>query len=192
MPKRNPLSKKRPTFASETNKNRKVMKKNLHGVIIALLTLCSLAITSCDTEIDNTSGVSDSFQSKIANTRWQLSEVFNSNNVWVTPALAAEIDITDLRFGSDNKYEMVIKNFYGNQTVHTFRGHFNVDHKNITFTGDPYSGIIISLGIHSLDNKQMEGVIMLMGDPQAQYSSDGNRVTYTQSQKAFTIRLQRK
>ena len=64
--------------------------------------------------------------------------------------------------------------------------------QNITFTGDPYSGIIISLGIHSLDNKQLEGVIMLMGDPQAQYSPDGNRVTYTQSQKSFTIRLQRK
>ena len=176
------------------NRNKKdyIMKKYFHILALAILTVGSLTLTSCDIEFDNTSVTSNEYNTKLANTRWQLTEVFNSNNVWVKPELCPSFNITDLRFGGKDTYEMVVRNLHGNQGLTTYRGHFTVNGKNISFTAEPVDGISFFLNINSLDGQRLEGVLTLMGDIQSLYAPNGNAVTYHRDTKSYVIRLQRK
>ena len=168
------------------------MKKSFHILALAILTVGCPTLTSCDTEFNNTSVTSNDYSTKLTNTRWQLTEVFNSNNVWVKPELCPSFNITDLRFGGKDTYEMVVRNLHGNQELTTFRGHFTVNSKNISFTAEPVDGISFFLDINSLDGQRLEGVLTLMGDVQSLYAPDGNAVTYHRDTKSYVIRLQRK
>ena len=168
------------------------MKKYFHILALAILTVGSLTLTSCDTEFDNTSVTSNEYNTKLANTRWQLTEVFNCNNVWVKPDLCPSFNITDLRFGGKDTYEMVVQNLHGNQSLTTFRGHFSMNSKNISFTAEPTIGISFFLNINSLDDQRLEGVLTLMSDEQMLYDPDGNAVTSHRETKSYTIRLRRK
>lgn len=53
-----------------------------------------MALTSCDAEFSNdVNGSPEEYHAKIANTHWQLAEVMNQNNEWVSPEFYAGFDI---------------------------------------------------------------------------------------------------
>lgn len=129
-------------------------------MLTAILTICgTLTLTSCDSDNSDSSG-SDEYRTKIANTRWQLSEVLY-NNVWQKAETFSEFGIQDLRFGSDGRYEMKFYNYDGHQGTSTFKGAFSFDHRTINFNDDLLLGIIFSIDIVTLDNDFMEGMLTI-------------------------------
>ena len=56
------------------------MKKSFIRMLAAILT-CGLMMAACGVEVSNSGGNStDEMHAKIANARWQMTEVLNQNN----------------------------------------------------------------------------------------------------------------
>ena len=151
--------------------------------------LSGIMLTSCD--VDNSDSGSEENRKMIVNTRWQLTEVLDKNNVWQPKNLFFDLDIPYLQFYANNRYEISIYNFDGHKGTNTFRGGFNWDINTINFTGDPYSGIIISLSIHYMNSDQLEGLLTLWGEEDVTDHPYVNGVSFTPNSKQYTLRMKR-
>ena len=71
--------------------------------ILTLAVLCALALMSCDVEFSHgDNNTDDEYRGKIADTRWQLSEVLY-NGMWQQPLFYNMFDIPQLDFSDEDR-----------------------------------------------------------------------------------------
>ena len=163
------------------------MKKSSIRMLAAILT-CGLMMAACGVEVSNSGGTStDEMHAKIANTRWQMTEVLNQNNEWVAPDFYTGVDIRELSFGYDKKYFMRICKSADRQNVTLINGYYDIDRDAISMTDDNYQGIAYNLKITSLSGNTLEGQFTDWGVEQQSYSGGAT----THDVRHYTIRLKR-
>ena len=162
----------------------KIMKKIL---MMAAILICGLVMAGCSSSSDDDTTTNE-MHAKIANTRWQMTEVLNQNNEWVDPAFYTGVDIRELSFGSDNKYFMRICKSADMQNVTLINGYYDVGRDAINMTDDCYQGIAYNLKITNLSGNTLEGLFTDWGVEQQAYASNG---TTSNNVRHYTIRLKR-
>lgn len=154
-----------------------------------ILAFCCLAMTSCD--IDNDSAGTDDNYSKIAGTRWQLSEVLNENHVWVKDDLYPDLRIPDLRFGTDRNFEIRVYSSFRYSDINTMRGTYSISYSTISFVQNGFPGVFLELSISSLSDNVLEGVFTIWGDDEHTYDPKTGMETIKADHRSYTVRLKR-
>lgn len=154
-----------------------------------LLSFCCLAMTSC--EINNDSAGTEDNYAKIAGTRWQLSEVFNENNVWVKDDLYPDLRIPDLRFGTDRDFEIKVYSPFGYSDINAMRGSYSISYNTISFVQNGFLGVFLELRITSLNDSVLEGVFTIWGDDEHTYDPQTGMETIRADHRSYTVRLKR-
>ena len=146
------------------------MRKTMIMAVIALMALISCSVDNDDVKTDN-------YRSLIANTHWQLSEILDPNNRWMSPVDYPMLDIPELWYGAENSYNMKIAEGENHSYASSVSGYYSFDNGSINMTDDRYQGIAYSLKIQSLDEQLLEGVLTFWRET---------------TPKFYTIRLKRK
>lgn len=159
--------------------------QRLHSII--LISICSLMLTAC--EIDNTDKT-DEYYTTIKETHWQLSETYIDHE-WQTPAVYDELDIKDLWFHGDKKYQISIFNYDGNRANNTMQGDYKIESDAIYFFTSNSYGTLFSLYLSNIDKTQLEGTFTIYDEQTATHNTDGS-ISYSQNTRSYKIRLKRK
>lgn len=138
-------------------KNQALWKGIQKVTVIAIMAMVTLL--SCDA--DNSNTTSEDYRSRITNTSWQLSEVMNQNNQWLTPSVGSGLDIPELRFGSDNSFRMRTNTEDGYRGSVT--GFYGISDGTINLTAKGFSGIAFSLRIITFAGNIIEGLFTIWG-----------------------------
>ncbi|MBR2113733.1 MAG: hypothetical protein IJ929_03565 [Prevotella sp.] len=154
---------------------------------IILISICSLMLTAC--EVDNSENGTD-YLALLKETHWQLSETYVDHE-WQTPAVYDELDIKDLWFYGDKKYQISIFNFDGNRGNNTIQGSFKIESNTINFFTNNIYGTLFSIYISSIDKNQLEGVLTIYEEQTATPNTDGS-TSFSQKSRTYTIRMKRK
>ena len=144
------------------------MKRYFIWMIAAILTLCgTMTLTSCGVEINNDEhGNPEEYQAQIANTRWELKEVMNHNNEWVSPEFFEGLDIPELSFRYNNSYVMRIATHADRTDVTIINGTYSIDsYFSITMTDVNYQGIAYTLKVIYLNGNTLEGEFSIGKNP---------------------------
>lgn len=155
------------------------MKKKFLYLLAAYLILCiAMALTSCDAEFSNdVNGSPEEYHAKIANTHWQLAEVMNQNNEWVSPEFYAGFDIPDLSFGYSNSYFMKICTHEDRADFTNINGTYSIDkYFSITMTDDNYQGIAYTFKVTNLKDNILEGDFLDWRHEQRHYTVRMKRI----------------
>ena len=161
--------------------------KLLQRLSIILISVCSLMLTAC--EVDNSENGTD-YLALLKETHWQLSQTYVDHE-WQTPAVYDELDIKDLWFNGDDRYQISIFNFDGNRGDNTIQGTFKIESNTVNFFTNDIYGTLFSLYISSIDKNQLEGVLTIYEEQTATPNGDGS-ISFSQKSKTYTIRMKRK
>lgn len=154
--------------------------------LFAFILTATMTMTSCGN--DNSDSNNESYQSQLAGTQWQLSEVLY-NNVWqYYPDL---LEIPYLRFGKDNSFEIKLSNYDGYSWTTTVKGTYSIADGTVNFVDNMRIGIAFFIRITSIIDNVFEGVLTIYGDEQHTYAPDGNTEYVTRDVRNYTIRLKR-
>ena len=163
------------------------MKKFLVMVVTAMM--ATMVLTSCEMEFSNDGDEKhEDYQAKVANSHWQLAEVMNHNNEWVSPNFYPGLDIPELSFGYSNSYFMRICTSVDRTDVSLINGTYSIDcNFSITMTDCNYQGIAYTLKVTSLNGNTLEGEFIVWGLGQ-RTASDG---ATTRNPQRYNIRMKR-
>lgn len=154
-----------------------------------LILICATALTSC--EIDNLSNDSDEYVSKLANTRWQLTEVLDHNNEWQSTQFYQQLDISELWFFTDLDYKMKINNSMNSYTdYNTVTGTYKIEYGTVNMTDMRYLGVAYTLKIIRLDDTTLEGDFGIWSGLTPVYQ-DVPATNEPLQVRKFTVRLKR-
>ena len=160
--------------------------------MLADILSCGLMLTACDVEFSGgDDSTADEYRAKIANTRWQMTEIMNQNNEWVNPSFYTGVDIPELSFGLNSKYFMRICKSLDRQNVTLINGTYDFGRDAINMTDDCYQGIAYSLKISSLSGNTLEGLFTDWGIEQQANNAETGTVSSTNNVRHYTIRLKR-